>query len=237
MELTAPQAIVRWRGAPRLVPSRYPVVGLFDRVAAPEDVDAVIELEGWTNDRIAGELGIPGAVPRDEWVVGRPMASVVMAAFCHPRPDGSRFAGEDRGAWYAARTIDVALAESVYHRTEELREVGAFETRVQMRVYLADFSAMFHDIRAYFPARAADRRKPPPAGWAALYDPDDYTAAQRFARALLEAGANGIVYRSVRHADGECLACFRPRLVRNVRAGGHYEFVWEGRPEPRVRKM
>jgi hypothetical protein len=237
MELTAPQAMVRWRGAPRLIASRYPVVGLFDRVAAAGDVDALIELEGWTNDRVANELGILTAVPRDEWVVGRPMATVVMAAFCHPRPGGSRFAGSDRGAWYAARTIDTALAESVYHRTEELREVGAFETRVQMRVYLADFSAIFHDIRAHVPARGTDRRKAAPGGWAAVYDPYDYTVSQRFGRDLLEAGSNGIVYRSVRHADGECVACFRPRLVRHVRAGGHYEFVWEGRPEPKVRRM
>jgi hypothetical protein len=237
MELTAPQAMVRWRGAPRLIASRYPVVGLFDRVAAAGDVDALIELEGWTNDRVANELGILTAVPRDEWVVGRPMATVVMAAFCHPRPGGSRFAGSDRGAWYAARTIDAALAESVYHRTEELREVGGFETRVQMRVYLADFSAIFHDIRAHVPARGTDRRKAAPGGWAAVYDPYDYTVSQRFGRDLLEAGSNGIVYRSVRHADGECVACFRPRLVRHVRAGGHYEFVWEGQPEPKVRRL
>jgi hypothetical protein len=70
-----------------------------------------------------------------------------------------------------------------------------------------------------------------------VYDPYDYTVSQRFGRDLLEAGSNGIVYRSVRHADGECVACFRPRLVRHVRAGGHYEFVWEGRPEPKVRRM
>jgi len=236
MELTAPQAMVRWRGASRLIPSRYPVVGLFDRVASPADIDALIELEAWTNDRIAGELGILCAVPRDEWVVGRPMASVVMAAFCHPRPEGSRFAGEDRGAWYAARSIDTALAESIYHRTQELREVGGFETRMQMRVYLADFSAMFHDIRGRYPVHP-EREKGTASGWAALYDPNDYTASQRFGRKLLDAGSNGVVYRSVRHADGECLTCFRPRLVRRVRAGGHYEYVWEGRPEPRVRKM
>ena len=70
-----------------------------------------------------------------------------MAAYCHPREGGSRFSSGDRGAWYAARAIETAIAECVYHRTAELREVGAFETRVQMRVYLADFSARFHDIR------------------------------------------------------------------------------------------
>jgi hypothetical protein len=207
--------------------SRYPTAGLFDRVATLDDVDAVIELEGWTNDRISAELGLLSVLPRDEWVTGRAMSSVVMAAFCHPRPGGGRFNTEDRGAWYATRSLDTALAESVHRRTEELREVGGFETRVEMRVYLADFSARFHDIRG---ARRTST-------WRKLYNPSDYTASQRLAQQLLGSGSNGIVYRSVRDVSGECLVCFRPRLVRNVRVGGHYEFRWEGTEEPVVRRL
>ena len=229
--MTIPETFIRWRAAARLIASRYPTVGLFDRVAKPADVDAIIELEGWTNDRISGELGVLNAVPRDEWVVGRSMDSVIMAAFCHPAPGGARFTGEDRGAWYAGRTLDTALAESVHHRTQELRELGGFETRVEMRVYLADFSARFHDVRGQVPA---GRRT---ALWTAIYDPDDYTRSQQLGRQLLESGSNGIVYRSLRHTSGECIACFRPRQVRNVRAGGHYEYRWEGSPEPQVRRL
>jgi hypothetical protein len=225
MELTAPETRLRWKGASRLVASRYPVAGLLDRVAAPDDLDAVFELESWTNDRVSTEVGLLHSIPRSEWVTGRPMSSVIMAAFCHPRPGGSRFSTGVRGAWYAARTIDTALEESIYHRTQELREVGAFDTFVQMRVYLADFGAHFHDIRA---ARRA---------WTPLYDPRSYAVSQKFGQVLLDAGANGIVYRSVRHADGECVACFRPALVLNVRTGGHYEFRWRGNSRPDVRKL
>lgn len=221
-----PQSFVRWRAAPRFVASRYPTIGLFDRVSAPADVEAVIELEGWTNDRIRGELGILSALPPDEWVTGRAMSSVVMAPFCHPRPGGARFNDAGRGAWYSARTLATALAEAIHRRTAELREVGAPETRVEMRVYLSDFSARFHDVRQ---ARGALARS--------LYHPDDYSGSQALARRLLAAGSNGVVYQSVRDAAGECLACFRPRLVRNVRAGGHYEFRWEGTKTPVVRRL
>ena len=86
-----PLARIHWTKTCRLVPSRHPSVGLFDRVASPDDIDAIIELEGWTNDRITSELGILSAVPREEWVTGRAMSSVVMAAFCHPAPGGGRF--------------------------------------------------------------------------------------------------------------------------------------------------
>jgi RES domain len=200
-------------------------VGLLDRVASPDDLAALFELEGWTNDRISNELGLLHTMPLEEWVVGKPMASVVMAAFCHPRPGGGRFSSEDRGAWYAARTLATALAESIYHRTAELREVGGFETRVEMRVYLADFRAKVHDIRQ------------PDRAWAPYYAPADYGPSQMFARQLLQAGSNGIVYRSVRDPQGECFACFRPALVRNLRVGGHYEFRWEGSPDPIVRRL
>ena len=225
MELVPPETLVRWKAAARLVASRYPVVGLLDRVADPAALEALFELESWTNDRINAELGWLHVLPREEWVTGKPMSTVVMAAYCHPRPGGGRFSGEDRGAWYAGRTVTTALAESVHHRTRELAEVGAFDTRVQMRVYLADIGARFHDIRA--------RRR----GWEPLYHPTDYTRSQQFGRELLAAGSNGVVYRSVRDPAGECVACFRPALVANVRVGGHYEYVWQGRPQPEVRKL
>ena len=99
-----------WPRACRLIPTRYPSVGLFDRVADAGDLDAVIELETWTNDRISNELGLLHTIPQNEWVTGRPMASVVMAAFCHPAPGGARFSDERRGAWYAGRTLATALA-------------------------------------------------------------------------------------------------------------------------------
>jgi hypothetical protein len=226
--------LVRWRAAARLIPSRYPAVGLFDAVASPEDIDALIELEGWTNDRITSELGILSAVPREEWVFGRSMASVIMAAYCHPRPGGGRFSSDTRGAWYAGRTLETALAESSYHRTEELREIGVFDARVEMRVYLADFSSRFHDVRPFFPTPDDQASV---SFWQAVYDGRDYTASQRLARRLLDEGASGVVYRSVRHDRGECIACFRPALVRNVRVGGHYEFRWTGTPDPQIRRL
>ena len=222
----APQeTALRWTKACRLIPSRFPTVGVFDRIAEPSDLDALLELEAWTNDRLSTELGILTVVPRDEWVVGQPMASVVMAAFCHPRPGGARFSPPDRGAWHCGRTLDTALAESIYHRTRELAEVGAPDTRVEMRLYHSDFRGRFHDIR---PRRAE---------YAPLYDPVVYAESQRFGQHLLEHGSHGVVYRSVRHPGGECLACFRPKLVLNVRVAAHYEYRWDGRPEPIVRRL
>jgi hypothetical protein len=207
------------------VPSRYPPAGILDAVTSPEDLEMIFELESWTNDRISTELGILHRLPREEWVVGKPMSSVIMAAFCHPRPGGSRFNGPDRGAWYAGLTLETALAESIYHRTAELAEIGVFETRVQVRLYLADFDAEFQDIRS----RSAENSR--------YHDEHSYTHSQELARKLFASGSNGILYRSVRHKGGECVACFRPLLVSNVRPAAHFEYRWEGTRNPSVHRL
>ncbi len=219
--MTAPLAPGPWRDTCRLVPSLYPAVGILDAVAAPEDLPWIFELESWTNDRISAELGILHRIPQEEWVTGRPMASVIMAAFCHPRPGGGRFNGEDCGAWYAGRSLETAHAEVIYHRWREFEEIGVRDARVEMRLYLADFDCPFHDVR----------QNP------ALHNPVSYAVSQAYARELLEAGSNGVLYRSVRHEGGECIACVRPARVKNVRPDAHFAYRWQGGGVPSIRRF
>jgi RES domain-containing protein len=150
------------------------------------------------------------------------MAGVIMAAFCHPHPRGGRFNSPDLGAWYAARSLDTAHAEIIHHRTRELEEIGVRDAWVEMRDYLADMDAEFHDIRGDDDA------------FTPLYDPDSYDASQAFAAPLRAGRSNGVLYRSVRHAGGGCIACFRPLLVANVRQAGHFEYRWSGSPTPTI---
>ncbi len=194
-------------------------------VASSEDLEIMFELEAWTNDRISAELGIIRHIPPEEWVTSRPMASVIMASFCHPGLEGSRFNGPDRGAWYAALNLATAHREVIHHRTEELAEIGVFDARVQVRLYFADFQSAFHDIRASIPENEP------------YHHAESYEASQVLSRELLESGSNGILYRSVRRAGGECIACFRPPLVLNVRQGPHFEYRWQGTREPKIRKL
>ena len=216
---------VRANDTCRLVPSRFPATGILDRIASPDDLPFVFELESWTNDRISAELGIVHRIPPEEWVTGKALSSVVMAAFCHPRPGGGRFNTSDRGAWYAGLDLDTAHAEVLYHRSRELEEIGVQDACLEMRLYHANFDAGFHDVRP------RTRENLP------LHDPVSYEASQAFARGVLREGGNGVVYRSVRHPGGTCVACFRPKLVRNVRAGTHFEYRWEGPGRPSVRRM
>ncbi|HEX8777609.1 MAG TPA: RES domain-containing protein, partial [Rhodanobacter sp.] len=48
---------VRWSHAYRIVPSRFPPVGVYDRIADPADLDALFAIEALTNPRLREEAG------------------------------------------------------------------------------------------------------------------------------------------------------------------------------------
>jgi RES domain-containing protein len=208
----------------RLIRSVYPTTGIFDDVASVEDLKVVLELEGWTNDRLSNEYGALHLIPQEEWVVGT-NASIIMAAFCHPRPTGGRFNRPDRGAWYAALELETAFRETVHHITKELfDEIGVTETYVHMRQYVANFDTEFHDVRAS-------------PDYDACYVEDDYSAGQKLAQDLLNANSNGVVYNSVRHEGRHCIACYRPKLIQNVRQAAHFEYRWSGNRTPKITEI
>jgi RES domain-containing protein len=194
----------------RLVPARYSEdgAGVLARVTSDrQQLHDLFELDGATNERLLGEANLLPGVTVHELVFGVPNWHIVNAAFTHARPEGSRFNGPDRGAWYSAFTLETAEAEVAFHFAESLREVNWEESETATyREYVADFRAEFHDIRRG-------------SGYAACLDPASYVASQRLARELLDQGSAGLIYPSVRHRGGTCLACFRPALVVNVRKG------------------
>ena len=181
----------------------------------------VVELESATNDRLLAESDLLPGIGLHELVFSVPYARLVNAAFCHAHPLGSRFNGPDRGAWYSAFAAETAQAEVVFHRTADYAEIGRFDDSVTYDDYLADFSAEFHDLRGSEP-------------FAKCLAPDSYIASQTLAERLLAAGSLGLVYPSVRHEPGTCIACFRPALVGNVRKAATYRFTWSGVPKPHI---
>ena len=105
---------MRWQQASRIVPTRYPSVSLFDRVADADDFEALYALEAMTNERVRDELGQIERVPRGERVFG-PGSGPIMAAFTHVNVLGSRFSAGAYGVFYAARDRATAVAETRHH--------------------------------------------------------------------------------------------------------------------------
>lgn len=197
--------------AHRLIPSRFPPIGLFDTVATAADVAAVMELVGWTNDRLVAER--IARLPRDEWVYGTANASIVMAAFLHAAPAGLRFNGSELGAWYASDAIRTAAAEVGHHLRRESVARGVESMRRTYRAYIATLLGDYLDIRG--------RRDE----YADVYSSDRYGASQALGEKVRAGGGAGILYESVRYADGVNVVAYRPRNVTDVVQTDHYEIV------------
>jgi RES domain-containing protein len=208
----------------RLIPSRFPPIAAFATVASADDLAAVMELEGWTNDRLVAER--LARLPREAWVFGTPNASVVMAAFLHAAPAGGRFNGPELGAWYAAAALTTSVAEVAWHLRREAIARNLPEARRIFRCYTARAAGTgYLDIRA-----ARDR-------WPGAYAPDSYVASQAFGEAARAAGRDGILYDSLRHAGGHCVAVFRPRLVQDVVQAAHYDILVPTRGKVVARRL
>jgi len=205
-------------GSHRLIPYRYSDRGrpILNLLAQDDDdlLSDLTELEGATNDRLLGESGRLPGVSAIELVSGFPLAHIVNATFTHADPLGGRFNSVGRGAWYAAFEMQTAQSEVVFHRAAELKEVGWKAEEVSPYIdYLADFRHEFHDIRG-------------DPDFADCLSPNSYAASQSLGLRLLTSGSAGIVYPSVRHQGGVCIACFRPPLVLNVQRGPLVKFTF-----------
>ncbi len=201
-----------WRESYRIIPSIYPPVGIFDEVADPQDLEAVLALESATNPRILAEAGELSLVRAGERISGEG-TTPIMAAFTHTKP--SRFSDGSYGVYYAAHDEQTAIAETAHHRLQFIVDAGLRSEIVHVRVYVARVRGEYDDVRAKGP-----RSK--------IYDPADLHFAQQYARRVFDRNRlDGIAFRSLRHANGECVAVFRPRCVSECRVARHLQYRFE----------
>ena len=130
----------------RIIPTVFPPIDLFERVAAPDHLDAVLAIESAFNPRLRDAVGDVSLVPPDERVVG-PGAGYIMAAFTHLSPDGSRFSNGTYGVFYAAQREATAIAETRYHRERFMRATRQERAELDMRVLTVTVKAALHDLR------------------------------------------------------------------------------------------
>ena len=219
-----PIAAIRQFDTVRLIPSRFAETtdSVLQSIADDgQHLNDLFDLDNATNQRLVGEFGGLAGIGVDELVFGIPNFRSINAAFTYPRPEGSRFNNGERGAWYCAVDTQTALTEVIFHKSVEYAEIDRFDDSVTYQGFLADFNAVFHDLRAG-------------GGFEDCLDPGSYVPSQSLAAQLLASGSLGLVYPSVRHAAGTNLACFRPALVGNVRKAEAYRMIWSGTPEPRI---
>lgn len=214
MVVAPPQRRIHWEPACRIVPTRHPTVYLFDRVASPEDFDALYALEALTNDRVREEYGALALVSPEDRVFG-PGSGPIMAAFTYLNPLGSRFSDGSYGVFYAAGDRPTAIAETRHHHALFLAATNVPPMSLAMRLYHVTIDARLHDLRG----EAIDP---------AVHDPDSYSVSQKLGGALRREGSAGVVYRSVRCDGGRCVGLFKPIGARDCAHAAHLLYVWDG---------
>lgn len=202
-----------WDPAYRLIASKYPTVSIYDRIASAKNFEAILELEALTNPRIREEAGDFRKIRAEDRVTG-PGTTPVMASFAYSGT--SRFSDGSYGVYYAAHDEETAIVESRFWTTRFLRATNEPSIDVDKRVYCARITGSYDDLRG------RSKRS-------ALYDPESYAESQYYAHERYRENAvDGIVYRSVRREDGECVCVFRPRLVTDCRLCAYVQFRWDG---------
>lgn len=218
------------RGLVRLLPATYhKLPALRGLVDTDDELEILAEIEGLTNARLLAERGRSPHLDLRELAWHRRSRDLriygdthVNAAFTYTRAGGNRFNAEGRGAWYCAWETMVSVSEVAWHRTRELGFARSFYDSARYVELLADFIGEFHDMtdESCHPALHQD----PAIG---------YPEGQGLAQHLRREGARGLIYPSVRASapGGNCLVCFEPQTIQNVRPGASWDLLWNGTPD------
>lgn len=200
-----------WSKGHRLIPSQFPPVDLYERILEPRDLEAAFQLEALTNPRLLEQAGRLSLLAPEDRVSGEG-SSPIMAAFTHIGAP-SRFTDGSFGVYYAGNSLEVAIAETVFHKERFLLATNEPDTRLTMREYISHTLLPLDDVR-----QREDLHLP---------DIGSYKHTQEFALTLRNQGSNGLRYNSVRLPGGECIACFKPKALKvPVIQGAHIEYFY-----------
>ena len=97
-----------------------------------------------------------------------------MGAFTDLNPLGSRFSDGTYAVFYAANSLDTAIAETRYHRERFLNATAQRKMEPDTRVYRVDLDGLLHDLRGQ------TARQP------LVYHNDNYAAGSNATRGRIE---------------------------------------------------
>ena len=126
----------------------------------------------------------------------------------------SRFCDGSFRMVHAGSTAATCRAEVAFHHGQALRDSAEPPGAVRIFELLGLHAAgRFQDVRAGHPE---------------LYRPDDYGPSQAFGATCKSAGEPGILYRSARRKDGECLGILAATAVKSCALKDLVALRWDG---------
>lgn len=191
----------------RLIPSRFPPVFLYERVAPENALPAITAIEELTNPRIQAKKRLVGTAGVDE--SSPKLQNWNHAAFTYLNPEGTWLLDPFFGALELADSLQTALAVSVRKRELFLSRTNEPPLDLDMRVLCTAVTGMFADLQGLDPTLTQ-------------------TARWRIGQELLQAGENGALFTCPVRPSGRCLAVFNGDVLERSVQAEHFRFIWDG---------
>ncbi|WP_198263931.1 RES family NAD+ phosphorylase [sulfur-oxidizing endosymbiont of Gigantopelta aegis] len=128
----------------RIIASRYPPVGLFEKLVDPDELDILFEIESLTNDRLREQVGDISLIANEDRMTGSG-SSPVMAAFTHIGHPSRFTEGQTYGVYYAGLNHGTAIKEICFHHERNLSFTHEPACELQMRCYVGTVRLPLHD--------------------------------------------------------------------------------------------
>lgn len=190
-----------------LMPSRFPTVDVFARVAGDRSAE-LAEIESLTNPRLRererllnGTQSVDGNSPL--------LQNWNHAPFAYVNPEGSHFFGPEQPVLELASDIQTALAISIQRREVFLARTGEGPLGLEMR-----------ELSRIVTGRFADGRD-----WQLNLDVEE---RRRRGQAIKGAGFDGLLYHPVERPAGYCVCVLKGASLQRAMQRDHFKFVWDG---------
>ena len=190
-----------------LIPSRFPPVALFERIANEAEQEAIAHIESLTNPRIRERRR---ALQTDDVDVDSPrFQNWNHAPFAYRNPEGSRFFGPEAAVLELSDDLQTALAVSVRKRETFLFRTLEARKNLDMRVLSRRVGGRFADLRRFEPQLSLEDRL-------------------ALGRRVLALESDGLLYTPPERPSATCVAILNPSGLGPAVQGDHFRFVWDG---------
>lgn len=191
----------------RLIPSRFPPVDIYERIASSDDWGELHAIEEMTNPRVRQRELLTGLNRVD---LGSPrLQNWNHAPFTYLNPEGTWLLDPFFGALELSDTLQTALAMSIRKRELFLSRTNEPPIDLDMRVLGHRVTGDFLDLTGLDPALTQSAR------WRAGED-------------ALRSGADGALFLSPYRPDARCVAVFKGEALGKSVQEDHYRFIWDG---------
>lgn len=196
----------------RLIRAVYLAFDLYaDLDVPPEEWEALHRIESMTNARLRDERGEGVLVEEQDRVKG-PGSSLIMAAFTHFNPMGSRFGDGSYGVYYSAPLEETCVREVAFHTTRFMADTQEPPQSMEFRLVKAELKGSFYNLFGQ--------------NWEWLRS-NNYEKCQELGRQVRSV-VDFIHYESVRHPNHNAYGVFRPRALSGARHIRFIEMYWDG---------